>query len=512
MKKLYHFPTDCDIVFVTSVLSKTFGGRTRSLLKRARLLTEGTNNTITILATNYNFDFNEVERDYRSTGKINDNIKIGNLYLELMGSSKPKKAKVDTLKDRVQEKGYIEVKDDTKNNIFHYYKDGHEVFYKNYDVKTKKLHHKDIFTEGSKTPIKRQYYSNSGHLHMEKLFKLNTRTPYQVTYLDHASNPYLIKVMQDKDTVEKVIYLRHEGGKGIAFPNEKELFKYWFENRVKRKTVFINDARLLDRPLISIEDEKVRSIHQVHNNHHTIPDDLSSPVKGSFKFILNNLNKVSALVSLTNDQAESMLADSPLDDTNNLRIIPHSIEPIEQAHEREKNKINILARLDDQKRLEHAIKAFAIFSKSNPQYTMDIYGEGSLKDFLQGIIDEEGINDRCVLKGFTTAINEKFQTATFTVMSSNFEGFPLAILECLSNGCPIVSYDLNFGPRDMIVEGVNGYLAEFGNIEDLADKMTQMAQTQFDENAVRNTIAPFSDEAFKARWYDVIENAYNEMK
>ncbi len=55
-------------------------------------------------------------------------------------------------------------------------------------------------------------------------------------------------------------------------------------------------------------------------------------------------------------------------------------------------------------------------------------------------------------------------------MTSSFEGYPLATLESMSRGCPVVSYDIRYGPREQISDGVDGFLVPPGDIELLAQR------------------------------------------
>ena len=47
-------------------------------------------------------------------------------------------------------------------------------------------------------------------------------------------------------------------------------------------------------------------------------------------------------------------------------------------------------------------------------------------------------------------------------MTSSFEGYPLSTLESMSRGCPVVSYDIKYGPREQITDGVDGFLVPRG--------------------------------------------------
>ena len=51
------------------------------------------------------------------------------------------------------------------------------------------------------------------------------------------------------------------------------------------------------------------------------------------------------------------------------------------------------------------------------------------------------------------------------LLTSRMEGLPLVLLEAMSVGCIPIAYDMPYGPADIIVDGVNGYLVEAGDIE-----------------------------------------------
>ena len=56
-------------------------------------------------------------------------------------------------------------------------------------------------------------------------------------------------------------------------------------------------------------------------------------------------------------------------------------------------------------------------------------------------------------------------------MTSAFEGYPLASLESLSRGCPVVSYDIKYGPQEQITDGVDGFLVPNGDERTMADRI-----------------------------------------
>ena len=62
-------------------------------------------------------------------------------------------------------------------------------------------------------------------------------------------------------------------------------------------------------------------------------------------------------------------------------------------------------------------------------------------------------------------------------MTSSFEGYPLSTLESMSRGCPVVSYDIKYGPREQISDGVEGFLVPAGDVELLAQRVIELLRS-----------------------------------
>ena len=85
-------------------------------------------------------------------------------------------------------------------------------------------------------------------------------------------------------------------------------------------------------------------------------------------------------------------------------------------------------------------------------------------------------------------------------MSSRFEGFPMVLLEAMSCGLPCVSFDCPNGARDIIEDGKNGFLVEYLNVEQLAEKVCLLMENE----SLRKEMGKCAKECVKKYEPDVI--------
>ncbi len=101
--------------------------------------------------------------------------------------------------------------------------------------------------------------------------------------------------------------------------------------------------------------------------------------------------------------------------------------------------------------------------KEEPEARLDIYGDGSTRGVVEAEITKLGLEKSVILHGFDPRARDTLWTATGFLMTSRFEGYPLATLEAMSHGCPVISYDIKYGPREQISHGVDGFLVKRGD-------------------------------------------------
>jgi poly(glycerol-phosphate) alpha-glucosyltransferase len=121
------------------------------------------------------------------------------------------------------------------------------------------------------------------------------------------------------------------------------------------------------------------------------------------------------------------------------------------------------------------------------------------------------LQDSVILRGHDSRARESLWTATGFLMTSKFEGYPLATLESMSHGCPVISYDIKYGPREQISDGVDGYLVGRGDHQGMADRIVELIRkpelvSKMSEAAL-DKAAQHDYAAFLADWRVVLEGA-----
>lgn len=178
------------------------------------------------------------------------------------------------------------------------------------------------------------------------------------------------------------------------------------------------------------------------------------------------------IVVLTNEDKELHWKDN-----DKVIVIPNPLTVKHSKRSTLTNKTVITAgRLVTQKNFSSLIRAWAIVHQSHPDWRLEIWGEGNLKDELQRQIDLKGLRETVQIMGYTDDIISKFAGASLFVCSSLFEGFGLVIIEAMSCGLPVVSYSCPCGPKDIITENKDGFLASVGDEQTMAERITYLIE------------------------------------
>lgn len=173
----------------------------------------------------------------------------------------------------------------------------------------------------------------------------------------------------------------------------------------------------------------------------------------------------------------------------------------------ENKRVIAVGRLEDQKGFDLLLKAWSLVEKQNQEWKLDIFGDGSQESQLLKEIQKYRLKN-VTIKSFTNNIKQEYLNSSLYVMSSRYEGFALVLLEAKECGLPIVSFDCKEGPSELIEDGINGYLVENFNIEQMADKILKLINNpellkSFSENASRK-LYNFNKEVVLDKWEKIL--------
>lgn len=153
--------------------------------------------------------------------------------------------------------------------------------------------------------------------------------------------------------------------------------------------------------------------------------------------------------------------------------------------EREKVVLGV-GRHSEVKNFPLLIDAFSIIKDEFPDHTLKIYGKGPLtQDYIEQV-KRLGIEDRVIFPGFCKDIKEEVYGANAFVLSSNYEGMPVALIEAMALYTPCISTDLG-GGFDLIKDGENGLIVPKGDKEALASALRKvLSDKEFSEKIAKN--------------------------
>ena len=167
-----------------------------------------------------------------------------------------------------------------------------------------------------------------------------------------------------------------------------------------------------------------------------------------------------------------------------------------------------VGRLHEQKGFDLLLQAWQPIEKHYPEWQLRIVGEGPQRAALERQIREQGL-EHVVLAGRTADVAKEYAAASLFVLSSRYEGLPLALIEAMWCGTPCVAFDCPQGPVELLADG-RGWLVENGNVEKLTQQIVY-AISHPDEAKARAkkaqafAQATYSEAAIMPRWIRIIE-------
>lgn len=221
--------------------------------------------------------------------------------------------------------------------------------------------------------------------------------------------------------------------------------------------------------------------------------------------LIGNLKRLAKFVVLSHEDA----AYWP--ELNNVVVIPNpsSFAPVRQSDCMQRQVI-AAGRYVGQKGFERLIAAWQMVAEKHPGWKLKIYGDGWMRKQLEQQVADLKLQDSCFLEHSVPDIENKMLESSIFVLSSRYEGFCLVIVEAMSCGLPVVSFACHCGTRDIISDGVDGYLVEEGDIAGLAEKINLLIEDDEKRQKMgrmaRLKSGSYSMERIGAQWMELFES------
>lgn len=201
-------------------------------------------------------------------------------------------------------------------------------------------------------------------------------------------------------------------------------------------------------------------------------------------------------------------------------LFNNSIKPI---HEFKSSSIKLpeayictVGRPSYQKNIELMIKVFKEVSNEKA-ISLVIMGVGHHSDRLktvQNLIQELDLDDKVVLVEWTSreTIFDIVKQSKLYISTARYEGLPYSVIESLALGVPAVVSDAD-GNRDLIINGINGYVIENENIQEFKNKIIKLLNSEdLHETFSKNSLKQFDEKYNINKTIMNLEGIYSSFK
>ena len=278
--------------------------------------------------------------------------------------------------------------------------------------------------------------------------------------------------------------------------------------------VIITLSSQFDYYFLPFINKKTPIIREFHSSRHFYFENRQERTS-YLKNIIYRLNdfiekKYTYNAILTNDEKKYFYS-------NNTVVIPNALTRFpEKASSLENKKLISAGRVAPVKGFENLINAWELVSKKNKEWVLEIYGNGeeSYINELRALIKLKKLEKSLKIKSAISNIEDKMIESSGFIMTSLTECFPMVLLEAMSVGLPIISFDCPNGPKNIITHNIDGLLVPYGNILLLSKEIDCLINNismrkQFGVNAKIN-VKKYNKNDIMKRWFSLFNKAVKE--
>lgn len=170
-----------------------------------------------------------------------------------------------------------------------------------------------------------------------------------------------------------------------------------------------------------------------------------------------------------------------------------------------RKRLIAVGRLNTQKAFDWLIDVFATLAPEFPDWDLWIWGEGPERAALEAQIAQRKLGERVLMPGKTTTPWEEMARSDAFVLSSRYEGLPMAMLEGMALGLATVAFDCKSGPRELTRDGQDGVLVPAGDKAALTEALRRVMsddalRAELGRKAAASVRQRYSSQAILRQW------------
>lgn len=221
-------------------------------------------------------------------------------------------------------------------------------------------------------------------------------------------------------------------------------------------------------------EKQIPKIKEFHSSRYFEKENLHSfRKKMQKKKTVATEKKYHALVVLNDDEKAFY-------NNQNVYVIPNPVEKSDYNADYSSKKIVAAGRLSPVKNFEELISIFSMVHQDFPDWQLHIYGEDYLETASRLIeqIKQLGLENQVKLMKTTPNLKKTMQDYSIYAMTSHTECFPMVLLESLSVGLPVISYDCPTGPKHIVKDSSDSFLISNKKKDIFVEKLRQLMQDE----------------------------------